>query len=272
MEHIGICLDPVFTDLPYDERIVKIAGLGFKKYEFWTSGYSLTDRGMVRQEKDFGLIAELNARYGLETTDFLYDAGRNGEKSNITDKSQKGFIIDCFGAAAEKAKKINCPAFIISGGLLIPSQSRDASLLNLVDTLGALAKEGEKQGITLLLEPLNDKVDHKDTFLSDPRLSVDIIKAIDSPRLKLLYDMYHMQIMTGNILAFVKENLSRIGHFHIAGVPGRHEPYRGELDYSFILKEIRAAGYTGVFGLEYWPGEAAEISLRKSREYLSESL
>jgi hydroxypyruvate isomerase len=269
MAQIGICLDPVFMDLPYTERIVKIAGLGFKKYEFWSHDNSFTPKGMVREEKDFNRIADLNAQYGLEITDFLYEPREDGEKTNLINKNHRNVILDNFGAIAEKAKKINCRSFIVTGGFLIPAQNRDTSLLNLVDTLTALVKEGEKHGITLLLEPLNSKIDHKDTFLSDPELSVNIIQAINSPFLKLLYDIYHMQIMGGNILAFVKENLNFIGHFHIAGVPGRNEPYKGELDYPFIVKEISAAGYTGAFGLEYWPKDAAEASLKKSLEYLS---
>jgi hydroxypyruvate isomerase len=82
----------------------------------------------------------------------------------------------------------------------------------------------------------------------------------------MLFDIYHMQIMTGNILAFVKENIRHIGHFHVAGVPGRHEPDACELDYAFILKEIDAMGYDGYFGLEYWPtvgdGESLKRTLR----------
>jgi hydroxypyruvate isomerase len=79
-----------------------------------------------------------------------------------------------------------------------------------------------------------------------------------------------MQIMGGNILAFVKENLAHIGHFHIAAVPGRNEPYRGELDYARLVKEISGMGYTGVFGLEYWAKDGYEESLKRSLQYLSD--
>jgi hydroxypyruvate isomerase len=112
-------------------------------------------------------------------------------------------------------------------------------------------------------------VDHRDAFLDDPRLTLRVVKFLKSPRLKILYDIYHMQIMGGDILSFVRENLEHIGHFHIAGVPGRHEPYLGELDYPRIIREVSAMGYTGCFGLEYWPLEAAEISLKKSLACLS---
>lgn len=265
----GVCIDPVFTSLSYPERVKRIAALGFTKYEFWSHNYSLTDKGMVREPKDFGLLGELNAEYGLETTDILFAPGEEGARANPVCREDKSRFLDEFGALAESAKKIRCGAFIITGGTVIPEQSRDASLLNLYDLLAALAKEAAANQITLLLEPLNAKVDHRDTFLPDPYLAADLVRAVNSPRLKILYDIYHMQIAGGNVLSFVKENLDLIGHFHIAGVPGRNEPYTGELDYGRILREIRALGYTGVFGLEYWAKEEYGVSLKKSLEYLT---
>ena len=86
--------------------------------------------------------------------------------------------------------------------------------------------------------------------------------------MKLLYDIYHMQIMDGNVLSFVKKNLPYIGHFHVAGVPGRKEPVPSELDYAFILGEIDRMGYTGYFGLEYWPSGDSAQSLAATRRAL----
>ena len=74
-----------------------------------------------------------------------------------------------------------------------------------------------------------------------------------NPYVKLLYDVYHMQIMQGNIIATIIANIAAIGHFHSAGVPKRHELYVGELNYRSIVKVVEAAGYKGFFGLEYWP-------------------
>ncbi|GHT78111.1 hydroxypyruvate isomerase [Spirochaetia bacterium] len=264
MAAIGICIDPVFMNLPYTERVRKIAALGFKKYEFWSENHSLTDKGMIHEQKDFSRFAELNAEYGLEITDILYEPGKDGVKANLISRGDTGKLVDNFGALAEQSRKIGCPAFIITGGTVLAGQSRDTSLLNLFYNVSALVKEAEKHRITLLLEPLNVKIDHRDTFLWDPQTAVDIVKAVNSPFLKVLYDIYHMQIMGGNILAFVKENLNHIGHFHIASVPGRNEPYRGELDYGQIVREITGMGYTGNFGLEYWPTEDVTASLGKS--------
>jgi hydroxypyruvate isomerase len=268
MSTIGICIDPVFTDLSYPDRVRKIAALGFKNYEFWSHDHSLTATGMIRELKNFDELGALNAELGLSVTDILYSPGGDEEKANLIRREDKSKLVDNFGTFAEMAKKIRCRACIITGGTLISGQGRDESLLNLADNLSALLGEAEKNGMTLLLEPLNSRLDHRDTFLDDPRLTVTVVKFLNSPRMKILYDIYHMQIMGGNILSFVKENLDYIGHFHIAGVPGRHEPCTGELDYAHIVRELSFMGYTGCFGLEYWPLDDVESSLKKSLEYL----
>jgi hydroxypyruvate isomerase len=95
------------------------------------------------------------------------------------------------------------------------------------------------------------------------------VRAIASPNLRLLYDVYHMQIMEGSVIANIEENIDVIGHFHSAGVPGRHELMDGELNYQNIVRRIEAAGYTGAFGLEYSPALTDHAgSLRATRRYL----
>ena len=86
--------------------------------------------------------------------------------------------------------------------------------------------------------------------------------------MKMLYDIYHMQIMDGNILDFVRQHLDLIGHFHIAGVPGRHEPIDNELNYRHIVRAIDQMGYQGHFGLEYWATMKDEQSLALTKQYL----
>jgi hydroxypyruvate isomerase len=111
-------------------------------------------------------------------------------------------------------------------------------------------------------------VDHKGYYLDGTATGFDIVRAVDSPNVKLLYDVYHMQIMEGNIIATVTENIDCIGHFHAAGVPGRHELWSGELDYRRITEAIDKAGYTGSFGLEYWPTGDHAASLAQTARYL----
>ena len=138
----------------------------------------------------------------------------------------------------------------------------------MIDALKTLAKTCEAEDVTLLLEPFNTKVDHPDYFLDDYDLTVDVLKAVGSPKVKMLYDIYHAQIMSGNIVAFIRRNIQHIGHFHIAGIPGRHEPIANELNYPYVLQEIDKLGYTGYCGLEYWATLPDEESLRLTKKHL----
>ncbi len=99
--------------------------------------------------------------------------------------------------------------------------------------------------------------------------AVDIIMEINSPNLKLLYDVYHMQIMQGNIIDFIEKNICLTGHFHSAGVPGRAELFDSEINYPAIIKKIDELGYQGCFGLEYFPIMEHTESLKKTLDYLN---
>jgi hydroxypyruvate isomerase len=116
---------------------------------------------------------------------------------------------------------------------------------------------------------LNDKYDHPDHWLTSSDLGAEICRRIGSQRLRMLFDCYHMQIMEGDLVNHIKRNIDVIGHFHSAGVPGRHEPSQGETNYPFVLGQIEQLGYQGVFGLEFAPSMEDEISLSQTMKYLS---
>ncbi len=99
-------------------------------------------------------------------------------------------------------------------------------------------------------------------------MGFEIVRSVGSNSVKLLYDVYHMQIMEGNIIDTVTRNIDLIGHFHSAGVPGRHEHFNGENDYPNILKAIAATPYSRFFGLEYWPTYDHRQSLKDVLAYL----
>jgi len=106
--------------------------------------------------------------------------------------------------------------------------------------------------VTLVLELLNSKVDHKDYQCDNTMWGVNVVKRVNSPQIKLLYDIYHMQIMEGDIIRTVKENIEWIGHFHTAGNPGRRDlDTEQELYYPAIAKAITSTGYKGFVGQEF---------------------
>lgn len=127
----------------------------------------------------------------------------------------------------------------------------------------------EKAGVTLLLEMLNDKYDHPGYWLTSSDKGAEICRQIGSERLRILFDCYQMQIMEGGLLNHIERHLDVIGHFHSAGVPGRHELFKGEINFPFLIGRIASMGYQGVFGLEYAPSMEDEVSLRQALDYLS---
>ncbi len=127
-------------------------------------------------------------------------------------------------------------------------------LENCVIGLNRVKKMAEDNGVTICLELLNSKVDHKDYQCDHTAWGAEVIKRVDSPRVKLLYDIYHMQIMEGDVIRTIRENLQYIGHYHTGGVPGRHElDNTQELLYRPIAQAIVDAGYTGYFAHEFIP-------------------
>ena len=186
----------------------------------------------------------------------------------MIDARDRSLILDSLGAMIERARTIKCPAFISGAGNVVPGLARGKAIDTMIETLSLAAKVCEKEGITLLLEPFNTKVDHPHYFLDSAEECMTVLKAVHSPSVRMLYDIYHMQIMGGDVVTFIRKNIQWIGHFHVAGVPGRHEPLDGELNYPFILKEIDRLGFAGGVGLEYWPTIDPAESLRQTAAWL----
>ena len=125
---------------------------------------------------------------------------------------------------------------------------------NCIAGLRAAAKLAEQSGITLLLELLNSRVDHADYQFDRMAYGLEIVKAVRSPRLKILYDIYHAQIMEGDVIRTIRENIEWIGHFHTGGVPGRNEiDATQELNYPAICRAIADTGFQGFVAQEFIP-------------------
>jgi hydroxypyruvate isomerase len=135
----------------------------------------------------------------------------------------------------------------------------DEGQKNMVEGLKQIVGHAEKKKVTLCLEMLNSRVDvemkgHPDYFCDSIELAVDVCKRIGSPRMKILFDIYHVQIMQGDVIVRIKQFHEYIGHYHTAGVPGRAElDDTQEINYPAIMKAIAATGYTGYVGQEFIP-------------------
>ena len=137
-------------------------------------------------------------------------------------------------------------------------------LANCVAGLKRITPLAEKLGVTVCMELLNSKVDHKDYMCDRTPWGAELVRQVGSPRFKLLYDIYHMQIMEGDVIRTIRDHYGAIGHFHTAGVPGRNEIDAGqELQYPAIMRAIADLGYTGFIGQEFIPKREPMRSLEE---------
>lgn len=268
MAKLGVCVELFFTDMDYPERLRRAAALGFKYFEFWFHDKRFDGTQLFDEPKDLRRIGEVASELGMTCTDFVFNHTDGGVVASLIDGRDHSLLLDSLEGMIERAKSIGCSSLISGAGNKVSGLSQERAIDNMIGVLSRAAEICGKNAMTLIVEPFNTRVDHPDYFLDDPQICVDVLKAVNHPNVRMLFDLYHMQIMTGNLLAFIEENLPYIGHFHVAGVPGRHEPEQGELNYPFILKTLDRLGYRGAVGLEYWPTMAHDESLRRTRRWL----
>jgi hydroxypyruvate isomerase len=143
--------------------------------------------------------------------------------------------------------------------------SDQEGLENCVIGLNRVKGLAEQHGITICLELLNSKVDHKDYQCDHTGWGAAVVRKVGSPRVKLLYDIYHMQIMEGDVIATIRANKEWIGHYHTGGVPGRHEIDSGqELNYPAIMRAVAGTGFAGFVAHEFVPTGDPLTSLREA--------
>jgi len=143
--------------------------------------------------------------------------------------------------------------------------SDDEAATNCIDALNRIKKVAEDHGVTICVELLNSKVDHKDYQGDHTAFGVRVVSAVNSPRVKLLYDIYHMQIMEGDIIRTIRDNRQHIAHYHTGGVPGRHElDATQELQWRSICEAIVEMGFDGYLAQEFIPTRNPIASLREA--------
>jgi len=268
MPKIDLCIDPVFVGTDTCEKIKKVNSLGFKAIEFWYWDHEFTGTALVPSKKNIKEIAAVCKDLGVMVNDTVVNAPDGSIGGFLTKPEDQGKYLERLKETIGIAHQLNCRKLITCTGNEVEGKSYKEQFDSVVNTLSKAAAVAEKEGIMLVLEALNSTVDHPGYFLTSSAAGFEIVKKVNSPNLKLLYDVYHMQIMEGNHIATIRENIGLIGHFHSAGVPGRNEVYHGEISYLPILKAIDDTGYDGCFGLEYFPTESDEESLLHTLEFL----
>ena len=236
----SLCIDSIYPEDGLKEKLERIKQAGFKFIEFWDW-----------RDKDFELIIDS----GLKVSNF------SGNRVSSLTLDSKEKVIQEVNASIDVAKRLKCDRIMLlsdilesNGNVKVDSISSEKKLLRLYDNLKALAKIAEERDIKLVIEPLNTLKDHKNYYLDNFQKTLELIQSINSNYIKILYDVYHMQIMEGNILETLEKYHQFVGYIHVANVPYRCEPWIGELDYKFILKELSKV-YSGFVGFEFFVKE-----------------
>jgi len=269
MIKIGVCIETVFTELPYIERIKRVAKIGFPGIEFWFHNRRFDGVNLLEEMKDIDAIAKVVKDLNLEVTDFVVNSSEGENGGLLVKPEDREKYLARLRELIPLAHRLNCKKLITCTGNKVEGRSYEEQRKSVIDTLEQASKIVEKQNIILVLEPLNTLIDHPGYFLDSVKEGAKIIREINHPNIRLLYDIYHMQIMEGNIISTIEKNIDLIGHFHAAGVPGRHELHLGELNYSNIIKRIDKLGYEDYMGLEYFPSMDSGESLRRIKEKIS---
>lgn len=261
MKDYSLCIDllylefgergPIFSDT---EKL--LAGMelakktGYKTVEFWdwaTRDY----QKLLAKKKELGLtVSAMCAK----------------DRGTLTEPATFDKMLSGLTESIEIAKEFECPNIIITADPN-PNLDRKTCHKNIVDGLKLMAPLAEEAGITLVLEPISGS-----SYFVDSKEAFEVLREVGSDRIKLLYDIFHYQLMEGNIAETIKENINLIGHIHAASVPGRNEIMGGELNYEYLLKAICDTEYDGYFGIEYLPTMEKEASVLACKKYIENAI
>jgi hydroxypyruvate isomerase len=241
----------LFTEYPFLDRFAASAKAGFRGVEF-------------SQPYDYPAVqlAEILAENGLQQVLFNLPAGNwhAGERGIACLPDRIGAFQDSVGIAIDYAKALGNSLINCLAGLKPETVSHEQTWETLVGNLRFAGHELAKAGLTLLVEPIN-AYDMPGFVLNTSTAVMEMLDEVGDPRIKLQYDIYHMQRSEGEICSTIGKLFPRIGHFQCAGVPGRTEPDRGELNYDHIFGLIDQLGYEGWVGAEYKPVVGTEQGL-----------
>ncbi len=220
-----------------------------------------------RNQNTLDAFAAEKRRHRLACACLVANKGVTAPGCGLVNASERDGFLEQVRVAIEAANKVDCKRLVVLTGNDLGGMSRQQQMSNAVAGLRAAAPMLEKNGITAIVEVLNTYVDHAGYFLYYIRDGAEIVDRVGSTNVKLLFDIYHTQIMEGNLISNIRNYINYVGHFHVGDNPGRNEPGTGEINYPNVFKAIYDLGdrYTGYVSLEYRPLAPIEENLPAMR-------
>lgn len=237
-----------FRKLPFLERIRQASALGFPAIEFWPW-----------QKQDIPAVAALTKELGIAVAQFT----AWGFVPGLNDPANHEGFLQAVREGCQVARPLDCKLMTVVGGNDQPGMTQDQMHQNIIAGLRLAAPIAEAADVTLILEPMNIRADHKGHCLYGSPAAVRICREVGSPHVKINWDLYHMQISEGDLCRRLREGFDQVGYLQLADNPGRHEPGTGEVHYPRVLKEAWDLGYRGFVGLECVPQQDELTAARR---------
>lgn len=250
MPRFAANLTMLFTELPFLDRFAAARKAGFEAVEFLFP-YAFGKDALKSALTDNGLSLIL---HNLPAGNW-----EGGERGIACDPARRDEFRAGVGRAIDYATALGCPKVNCLAGIVAP-ESADIARTTLIENLKFAAAELDKAGLMLLLEPVNTR-DIPGFFVNRSAQALAIIADVGAPNLRLQYDIYHSQVMEGDLARSIETHFARIGHLQLADNPGRHEPGTGEINYAYLFRRIDELGYDGWIGCEYKPATTTEAGL-----------
>jgi hydroxypyruvate isomerase len=247
-----------FGEVPIATSLEHVARAGFDTCDNfdWRNAQEFSQ--FERYLKEFGLGA------GVLVVNKKPDVNALG-CSLVSPEDREGFLRE-LGLCIDAAHAVECTRLEVLSGNTVPGVSFEDQMDSCVATLEAAAPVLAANGMTAVVELLNSNVDHPGYFLDSVETAVQLIRRVDDPRVKLLFDIYHVQIMQGNLIQTIRDSFDCVGQYHFADVPGRHEPGTGEINFRNVFKAIYDLNYDGYVTAEYHPTDFTFRDLEAVRE------
>ena len=253
------CIDMLFPEVDFYERFALAKSAGVDAIEFWK--WSNKDLNKIQSNlKSNNLSVSV---FNLDSQDEKLSADLSRGVLNA------GRVDDFINALKETIpvyKALNAEALIVLIGerLDIPYNEQINNIIRCLEAAVPLLK---KENVNLAVEPLND-IDRKNYFLPRAKEVLEILRKVDCENIKILLDLYHEQLMAGNLINTINENIDLIGHIHVADAPGRHEPGTGEINYSNVFKALKNNNYKKYIGFEFRSTKRETKTADLIKEYL----
>ena len=254
------CIDSIYTEISFLDRFQAAKDDGFEYVEFW----SWIDR-------DLEAIKAAAEKAGIGISGFNGDADYS-----LIDPTHKEKYLEFLKKSVVAAKKIGAFSVTIHSNALgdlgrvvnhYVELSDTVKICSMYDMLLECAKIAEESGIAMNLEPLNITTDHVGNYLATTQMAAEMTRLIGSPKLKVLYDVYHMQLNEGSLCDTITKYIDQIGHVHVADAPGRHEPGTGEINYQKVFAHLEEVGYAGKVGFELFPQTSTAEAVKAIMKY-----